>query len=114
MKRCPDCYGKGTYQGFNTRVMPCDTCHGRGSLGVEKKDTLQSMFDSNIMPRIVPGVAIYIYDAGWHETFVTTVFEHFYTTKSPCDTFRIPKNRLTFNLTQNRWEYIRCGTPVWH
>ncbi len=114
MKTCPDCNGKGTYQGFNTAVEPCGNCNGVGKLGASKEDALQSVFDYNITPRIVVGTPIYIYDAGWHESFVIEVFSKFYKTKTPCDTFRIPKARLTYNMTQDRWEHIRHGTPVWH
>lgn len=129
MNVCPDCNGKGTYQGFNTALEPCGKCRGVGKLDVTKKDALQSVFDHssigrnpckdidvgmNYLPRVVVGTAVYIYAAGWHETFVVGVFSNFYKTENACETFRIPKDKLTYNLTQNRWEHIRHGTPVWH
>ena len=136
MRVCPDCNGKGVYQGFTT-VGPCDRCRGVGKLDVTKEDALQSMLDFNAprrsadithlinpckdidigmnqLPRIVVGTAVYIYAAGWHETFVVGVFSNFFKTENACETFRIPKDKLTYNLTQNRWEHIRHGTPVWH
>ena len=30
------------------------------------------------------------------------------------EVFYIPHNDVVFNMTQNRWECIKSGTPTWH
>jgi len=132
-KKCPDCKGGGTYQGFNTKPEPCSKCHGLGKVDTDKKDALESVFNFNnpegkskmdsLLSKIVVGTPIYVYDAGWHEAFVMRIscnpndsadLTKTYIAKSACDTFNIPHRGVTFNITQNRWEFIKCGTPVWH
>ncbi len=34
---CPDCNGKRTYQGFNSKPESCNKCNGSGKLGVRMK-----------------------------------------------------------------------------
>ena len=68
-------------------------------------------------PKLNIGDIIHIYDAGWHEAKVISFFfdhgEEMVCADTPCDRFRIRTNRLTYNLTQQRWEHIKAGTPVW-
>jgi len=116
---CPDCNGKGTYQGFNTKPEPCSKCHGVGKVNTTKSDTLESVFDFNVgngavMPVLVTGTAIHVYDAGWHTVFVLKDGNGIYEAGNKTETFYIPHGDVVFNITQNRWECIKSGTPVWH
>tara|TARA_R110002094_G_scaffold16428_2_gene27955 strand:- start:141 stop:536 length:396 start_codon:yes stop_codon:yes gene_type:complete len=127
---CSDCGGKGTYQGFNTKTEPCSRCHGVGKLNVTKGDALESVFNFNgirgdkrqlegygrdvIIPTLVVGTPIFVYDAGWNEVFVLRDQNEIYETGNKTETIYIPHDDVVFNLTQNRWECIKSGTPVWH
>ena len=122
---CSDCGGKGTYQGFNTKTEPCSRCHGTGKLKVTKDDALRDVFKKSkqlvechdkvfLMPKIVLGTCIHVYDAGWNAVFVLRDQNEIYETGNKTETIYIPHDDVVFNLTQNRWECIKSGTPVWH
>jgi len=136
-RACPDCKGKGTYQGFNTKPEPCARCRGVGKIDISKEDALASVYDYNAprrsadithlfnpckeidvgttyLPRIVTGTAIYVYDAGWHEVFVVEDKNEVYKAVNATETFFISHRDVTYNMTQNRWECIKSGTPTWH
>tara|TARA_R110000822_G_scaffold21989_4_gene69540 strand:- start:894 stop:1292 length:399 start_codon:yes stop_codon:yes gene_type:complete len=128
---CSDCKGKGTYQGFNTRTEPCSKCNGVGKLNVTKADALKSVLDNTkgawnnllypedydmslVMPVLVTGTPIHVYDAGWNTVFVLKDENDIYEAGNKTETFYIPHNDVVFNMTQNRWECIKSGTPTWH
>jgi len=119
---CTECNGSGEYVGFTSRQR-CETCRGTGKLN-GATDALKSVFDFNDirhkgepiscdMPQIVVGTMIHIYDADWYEAEVFEIQQRQIFAATLCDTFTIPANDPTFNLTQNQWEYIKAGTPVW-
>jgi len=121
---CSDCNGKKTYQGFNTKLEPCSRCHGTGRLDVTNNDALRDVFEKSkqlvechdkvfLMPKIVLATPIHVYDAGWHTVFVLRDNNNVYEAGNKTETFYIPHGDVVFNMTQNRWECIRGGTPIW-
>ena len=73
-----------------------------------------------ILPEIVIGTTIHVFDCDWYQAEVTHIYQasrggHDVTmirADAPCDTFRMMLTAMSFNVTKNRWEFIKAGTPV--
>ena len=139
---CPDCKGSGVYQGLGAPE-DCQACGGAGEFagisvdvypeGIKKEDwdELSKSFKLNITqkdditfiegngaPNLKIGEMVYIYDASWYEGKAAHLYENIHggqmvRVDSNGGIFRIATKNICWNLTENRWEYIRSGTPVW-
>ena len=131
---CPDCKGSGIYQGLGA-VEDCATCKGLKVMphaqGVRRSAQLDlvpggepGMLVSravNVMTELKVGDAVYVFDAGW---FFTVVDKFFITSKSQSmivvsygtgyvnGSIQMRTQSVCWNLTKDRWEYIRSGTPI--
>ncbi len=82
----------------------------------ELEELLKDGFTKNSpTPKLKVGDIIHIYDAGWCEAEVISIDSAGgITARSAYDICMWSGVRqLDYNLTQNRWEYIRSGTPVY-
>lgn len=65
------------------------------------------------------GEAVHVFDSGWFETVVDRTYEHCKTKRLivqvsyPHGMITMPIEDVCWNITDDRWEYIRAGTPVW-
>ena len=156
---CPDCKGKGTYQGIGP-VEDCKTCMGAGSfIGVHidlpetfthpivkhpyPKETTKEDWDKlaeamKTNGRLIVtdandvtvikgkgavdlqvGEPVHVFDSGWFDTVVDNIFysragnQTMARVSYACGTMQIPIQNICWNITDDRWEYIRSGTPVW-
>ena len=124
--KCPDCRGNGKYVGARV-VEDCRLCKGLGEL---KEDGTHldianlpewmrdHVNEKDLAAPLKVGSIIYVYDCDWYKTRIIHFgidsqgreilrADHIY------GRFFILKSKLTFNVTQQRWEFICSGTPVW-
>lgn len=79
---------------------------------------LEGLGRDPLVPRIKVGDIIHVFDASWVEAQVTHTWHDWKLQKqmvradAPCDSFRIAYSMLNYNVSKNRWEYIKAGTPV--
>lgn len=128
-ERCGACNGTGTKDGMTdalSSILRANMNIGKPSrhhqecndaMGCHPDCVAQEVFIDGSggawMPQINIGTIIHVYDAGWHHPQVVEVKNKTIKAESATDTFFIPANGPVWNLTQHRWEFIKCGTPVW-
>ena len=68
-----------------------------------------------LLPELQISDIIHVYDAGWYEAEVVSIdLSGEIMARSAHNIFMWSGvHQLNYNLTQNRWEYIRAGTPVY-
>lgn len=127
---CQACGGAGEFIGIKVDlendVYPKGTCKADWDQLAEALKTCEDA-DRVINIKAKPGVVhspiegelVYVYDAGWYEAEIKSVYdggvrgERMVKADHTCGMFRIPVKDICWNITDNRWEHIRSGTPVW-
>lgn len=69
-------------------------------------------------PGLQVGETVYVYNAGWYEGKAEHIYENMHggqmvRVDHSGGVFRMAIKNICWNITEDRWEYIRSGTPVW-
>ena len=124
--KCDECKGSGKYRGLSI-VEPCRKCGGVGRLTSSNNEVLDSILDMQPHTDITwhferkfktpselqVGDVVWIYDANWYETIVRDIEQNSIIILHYLHgAFEIHRNLIGWNVTHQRFEYIRSGTPA--
>ncbi len=137
--KCSECKGSGKYLPLVGPEEYCQTCGGSGSTSCSKpvseeldmdpfpewmEDYKDQIDFTETSSQLKVGDIVHVYDGWWYTAKVKHLnsqarqlkhyafCEYVGSAAHAVGSAALPIKHICFNLTANRWEYIRSGTPT--
>ncbi len=106
--------------GHDPGILSGDSTASRKVTAKELDKLIDGIF--KVKPELKVGDIVHVYDNGWYEATVDsfkrspgrlTVYIILSFARKMISGYVLDSFDLNYNLTQNQWEYVRAGTPVY-